>query len=58
MSYTFATNFLVYGIGDVYELSRLLGHSDLKITDMYLQLASYYMIIEKRHRISYLDMKR
>jgi len=56
--HTFATNFLVYGIGDVYELSRLLGHSDLKITEMYLQLASYYTIIEKRQRVSYLDMKR
>jgi integrase/recombinase XerC/integrase/recombinase XerD len=56
--HTFATNFLVHGIGDVYELSRLLGHSDLKITEMYLQLASYYTIIEKRDRVSYLDMKR
>jgi integrase/recombinase XerC/integrase/recombinase XerD len=56
--HTFATNFLVHGLGDVYELSRLLGHSDLKITETYLQLASYYTIIEKRQRFSYLDMKR
>jgi len=55
LRHTFATNFLVHGIGDVYELSRLLGHSDLKITEMYLQLASYYTIIEKRGRQTYLD---
>jgi len=54
--HTFATNFLVYGIGDVYELSRILGHSDIKITESYLQLASYYTIIEKRRRATYLDM--
>jgi integrase/recombinase XerC/integrase/recombinase XerD len=56
--HTFATNFLIYGIGDVYELSRLLGHSDMKITESYLQLASYYTIIEKRGRRTFLDMQR
>ena len=55
--HTFATNFLVNNIGDVYELSRLLGHSELRTTEQYLQLASYYTIIEKKRRISYLDMK-
>jgi len=55
--HTFATNFLVYGLGDVYELSRLLGHSEIRITEQYLQLASYYTIMEKRRRLSYLDMK-
>jgi len=54
--HTFATNFLVHGIGDVYELSRLLGHSQLTTTDMYVQLASYYSIMEKKRTISYLDM--
>jgi integrase/recombinase XerC/integrase/recombinase XerD len=56
--HTYATNFLVHGIGDVYELSRLLGHSDVRITEKYLQLASYYTIIEKRRHVSYLDRKR
>jgi len=56
--HTYATNFLVHGLGDIYELSRLLGHSDLKVTTAYLQLASYYTIIEKRRHVSYLDMKR
>ena len=56
--HTFATNFLVNGLGDVYELSRLLGHADIRITEKYLQLASYYTIIEKRRYMSYLDSKR
>ncbi|MCL2387540.1 MAG: tyrosine-type recombinase/integrase [Defluviitaleaceae bacterium] len=56
--HTFATNFLVNGLGDVYELSRILGHSEMKVTEMYLQLASYYTIIEKRRKLSYLDMQK
>jgi len=56
--HTFATNFLVHRIGDVYELSRILGHSAIRVTEIYLQLASYYTIIEKKGRVSYLDMKR
>ena len=54
--HTFATNFLVHGIGDVYELSRILGHSSMQITERYLQLASYYTIMEKRRKKTYLDM--
>ena len=54
--HTFATNFLVYGLGDVYELSRILGHSQITITERYLQIASYYTILEKRRKLSYLDM--
>ena len=53
--HTFATNFLIHGLGDVYELSRILGHSEIKVTEGYLQLASYYTIIEKRKKLSYLD---
>ncbi|MCL2190345.1 MAG: tyrosine-type recombinase/integrase, partial [Defluviitaleaceae bacterium] len=30
--HTFATNFLVHGLGDVYELSRILGHADIRTT--------------------------
>jgi integrase/recombinase XerC/integrase/recombinase XerD len=55
--HTFATNFLVHGLGDVYELSRILGHSEMRITEQYLQVASYYTIMEKRRRLSYLDKK-
>lgn len=55
--HTFATNFLVHRFGDVYELSRILGHSEIRTTEMYLQLASYYTIIEKKRRLSYLDMR-
>jgi len=55
--HTFATNFLVHGLGDVYELSRILGHSQIQVTEKYLHLASYYTIIEKRKRLSYLDMQ-
>lgn len=53
--HTFATNYLIYGLGDVYELSRLLGHSDIKITEKYLQLANYYIIMLRRERVTYLD---
>ena len=56
--HTFATNFLVHGLGDVYELSRILGHSEIRVTEKYLQLASYYTIIEKRRRLSYLDLQK
>ena len=56
--HTFATNFLVHGIGDVYELSRLLGHSEIRTTERYLQVASYYTILEKRRRLSYLDLMK
>jgi integrase/recombinase XerC/integrase/recombinase XerD len=55
--HTFATNYLLHGLGDVYELSRLLGHSDIKVTEWYLQLSSYYAIMERRERVTYLDKK-
>ena len=54
--HTFATNFLIYGLGDVYELSRILGHSQISVTEKYLQISSYYTILEKRRKLSYLDM--
>ena len=53
--HTFATNYLVHSLGDVYELSRLLGHSDIRTTEVYLHLASYYTIIQRRGRKTYLD---
>jgi integrase/recombinase XerC/integrase/recombinase XerD len=55
--HTFATNFLVHGLGDVYELSRILGHGEMRTTELYVQLASYYTIIEKRRKLSYLDTR-
>jgi integrase/recombinase XerC/integrase/recombinase XerD len=57
LRHTFATNFLVHALGDVYELSRILGHSDIRITEGYIQLASYYTILQNRNRKTYLDMK-
>lgn len=55
LRHTFATNFLIHGLGDVYELSRILGHGDIKITESYLQLASYYTILQNKSRSTYLD---
>jgi site-specific recombinase XerD len=57
LRHTFATNFLIYGLGDVYELSRILGHSDIKITEGYLQLANYYKLLKNRLQATYLDKK-
>jgi integrase/recombinase XerC/integrase/recombinase XerD len=57
LRHTFATNYLIHGFGDVYELSRILGHSDIRTTEGYVQLASYYKLLQNRHRQTYLDMK-
>ena len=57
LRHTFATNFLIYNLGDVYELSRILGHSDIRITEGYVQLASYYTMLQNRNRQTYLDIK-
>jgi site-specific recombinase XerD len=58
LRHTFATNFLLHGLGDIYELSRILGHSEIKTTEGYLQLASYYKILQNKTRQTYLDMKK
>lgn len=55
LRHTFATNFLLNSLGDVYELSRILGHEDIKTTEIYLNIASYYKIIQKKKKLSYLD---
>jgi integrase/recombinase XerC/integrase/recombinase XerD len=55
--HTFATNFLVHGLGDVYELSRILGHGEIKTTEKYLQLASFYTIMKNRKKLSYIDYR-
>ncbi|MDR1617363.1 MAG: tyrosine-type recombinase/integrase [Syntrophomonadaceae bacterium] len=53
--HTFATNYLLGGFGDVYELSRILGHSEVRTTERYLHIASYYEVIRRRGRDSYFD---
>lgn len=58
LRHTFATNYLIHGLGDVYELSMLLGHADIKITERYLHIASYYTIIQKQRKKTYLDTVR
>ena len=55
LRHTFATNFLIDGSGDVYELSRILGHSDIKITENYLHMANSYIIIKNKQRRTHLD---
>jgi integrase/recombinase XerC/integrase/recombinase XerD len=53
--HTFATNYLLGGFGDIYELSRILGHSEVGTTERYLHIASYYEVIRRRGRDSYFD---
>jgi integrase/recombinase XerC/integrase/recombinase XerD len=55
--HTFATNFLLYGIGDVYQLSQILGHSNVKTTEIYLHIANYYQIVQKQKKksVSFFD---
>jgi integrase/recombinase XerC/integrase/recombinase XerD len=55
--HTYATNFLINQLGDIYELSRLLGHTETKTTEVYLSTASYYAIIANKRRKTYLDLK-
>ncbi|MCL2048674.1 MAG: tyrosine-type recombinase/integrase [Defluviitaleaceae bacterium] len=57
LRHTFATNFLLHDLGDIYELSRILGHADIKTTEGYLQVASYYKLLTNRTRQTYLDKK-
>ena len=50
LRHTFATSYLRRG-GDLYRLSRILGHADTKITEVYLHLVNQDLI-EEHHRIS------
>lgn len=45
--HTFATNFLISQRGDIYHLSKLLGHSEVKTTEIYLSIASFYSYIKR-----------
>jgi site-specific recombinase XerD len=50
--HTFAVNYLMHG-GDIYSLSRLLGHSTVSTTEIYLKSAKARNI--RRNHISVLD---
>ena len=50
LRHTFATSYLRRG-GDLYRLSRILGHADTKITEVYLHLVNQDLI-EEHHRVS------
>ena len=50
LRHTFATTYLRRG-GDVYHLSRILGHSNVRTTDIYLHLVSADLI-EDHRRVS------
>ena len=53
--HTFATNYLLAGLGDVYQLAQLLGHEAVSTTEIYLHAARYYEIIRKGGHLSYAD---
>lgn len=56
LRHTFATNFLTNELGTIYELSLIMGHEDVKTTEVYLNIASYYNFINAKHKNkSYLD---
>ena len=58
LRHNFATNYCLdqyekYGIVDIYKLMILMGHDDVKTTDIYLHIAN--SIIASRENISHLD---
>ncbi len=55
LRHTYATNFLLNRLGDVYELSRLLGHADVETTQIYINIASYYEFMRRQGVRSYMD---
>jgi integrase/recombinase XerC/integrase/recombinase XerD len=55
LRHTFATNYLLYSDGDIYKLSMLLGHSDLKTTEIYLHYANYYSFMQHKKTYSFVD---
>lgn len=57
LRHTFATNFLLNGLGDIFELSMILGHSDVTTTQIYLHIANYYKFMQNKKNFSYLDSR-
>jgi integrase/recombinase XerC/integrase/recombinase XerD len=55
LRHTFATNYLLYSDGDIYKLSMLLGHSDVKTTEIYLHYANYYSFMQHKRIYSFID---
>lgn len=55
LRHTFATNYLLYSSGDIYQLSMLLGHSEVATTEIYLHYASYYSFMQSKKIFSYID---
>ena len=45
----------MYGHGDVYKLSMLLGHSSISTTQIYLHYANYYSFMQQHDSYSFLD---
>jgi integrase/recombinase XerD len=52
--HTFATRFMANG-GDVYDLSRFLGHSSVRVTEDYLKSLSAKAVRTRRQHMSVLD---
>ena len=57
LRHTFATNFLLTGLGDVYQLAQLLGHGAVSTTETYLHAANYYRMISNGNARTYWDSK-
>jgi integrase/recombinase XerC/integrase/recombinase XerD len=57
LRHSFATNYLIQG-GDVYALSRILGHSEIKVTEKYIHISHFYKVLQNKKGQTYLDKKK
>lgn len=55
LRHTYATNYLLYSTGDIFQLAMLLGHSSTKTTEIYLHIANYYRFMQTKNTYSFLD---
>lgn len=55
LRHTFATNYLLYSDGDIFQLAMLLGHSTSKTTEIYLHIANYYKFMLHKNIFSFVD---